>query len=91
MRPQAGALRSEPEHGVSNRPEDDPIGHAAKFLWLFALIPVIFGSMRFFLPSEMSAKMASWQKAMPFAAAALIALVGEALDQGSGVNGASIG
>jgi hypothetical protein len=61
---------------MSNRPEQDPIGHAAKFLWLFALIPVIFGSITFFLPPEMSSNLATWQRAIPFAIAALVALVG---------------
>ncbi len=61
---------------MSNRPEDDPIGHAAKFLWLFALIPVIFGAMTFFLPAEMSRGLAGWQRAFPFVVAGLVALVG---------------
>lgn len=61
---------------MSNRPEEDPIGHAAKFLGLFALIPVIFGSMHFFLPTEMSSKLATWQRALPFGVAALVALIG---------------
>lgn len=61
---------------MSNTPEQDPIGHAAKFLWLFAIIPVIFGSLAFFLPPEMSARTPGWARVMPFVLAALIALVG---------------
>lgn len=61
---------------MSNRPEEDPIGHAAKFMWLFALIPVIFGALPFFLPPEMSGKVDGWKRFLPFVAAALVALVG---------------
>lgn len=61
---------------MSNRPEDDPIGHAAKFLWLFAIIPVIFGAMVFFLPKGMSHDPPAWSRAAPFVVAALLALIG---------------
>lgn len=61
---------------MSNRPEEDPIGHAAKFMWLSALIPVIFGALPFFLPPEMSSKVDGWKRFLPFVAAALVALVG---------------
>lgn len=61
---------------MSNTPGEDPIGHAAKFLWLFALIPVIFGSMIFFLPRSMRGNATGLSMAFPFVLAALIALVG---------------
>jgi len=43
----------------------DPIGHAAKLLWLLALIPVIFGAMSFPLSAQMSSGLATWQLAFP--------------------------
>lgn len=61
---------------MSNHPDDDPIGHAAKFLWLFALIPVIFGALVFFLPRDMRGDAPALSMAFPFVVAALIALVG---------------
>lgn len=61
---------------MSNLPDEDPIGHAAKFLWLFSLIPVIFGAMNFFLPKDMTGKMTPLTMSIPFIVAALIALVG---------------
>ncbi|MFO0757472.1 MAG: hypothetical protein U0359_13325 [Byssovorax sp.] len=61
---------------MSNQPDEDPIAHAAKFLWIFAAIPVIFGAMPFFLPPEMSDSSPAWARAIPFVAAALIALIG---------------
>lgn len=64
------------DESMSNRPEDDPIGHAAKFLWILALIPVIFGSMVFFLPSDFAPDAGGWKQALPFVFALLIAAVG---------------
>lgn len=61
---------------MSNRPDDDPIGHAAKFLWILALIPVIFGSMVFFLPPDIGSQQPGWTRALPFVFALLIAAVG---------------
>ena len=61
---------------MSNHPDEDPIEHAAKFLWIFAAIPVIFGAMPFFLPPEMSGSSPAWARAIPFVIAALIALSG---------------
>ncbi|MFO0591182.1 MAG: hypothetical protein U0441_26790 [Polyangiaceae bacterium] len=61
---------------MSNTPEQDPIGHAAKFLWLFSLIPVIFGSMTFFLPKDITGHQPLMQRVFPFILAALISLVG---------------
>ena len=60
---------------MSNRPEVDPIGHAAKFVALLSLIPVIFGSMVFFLPRDIDHS-TGLQKAGPFAIAAFMALIG---------------
>lgn len=61
---------------MSSSPDRDPIDHTSKFLWLFALIPVIFGAMNFFLPREMTDKLAPWQIALPFVVALLIVLIG---------------
>ncbi len=61
---------------MSNLPDQDPIGHAAKFLWILAIIPVIFGSMTFFLPPDFRTSAPSWAAGLPFVVALLIALVG---------------
>jgi hypothetical protein len=60
---------------MSNRPDVDPIGHAAKFVALLALLPVIFGSIVFFLPRDID-HTTGWQKAVPFLIAAFMVLIG---------------
>lgn len=61
---------------MSNRPEGDPIQHAAKFLWIWALLPIIFGMIPFFLPNPNADAAGGWKRFIPFVASAVIALVG---------------
>jgi hypothetical protein len=59
---------------MSNDPTVDPVGHAAKFLWIFSLIPVIFGAVGLAVPSETPPP--AWGQALPFVAAVAIVGVG---------------
>jgi hypothetical protein len=59
---------------MSNDPNVDPVGHAAKFLWILALLPVIFGAVGLAVPSETPRPW--WGMASPFAFAAIVAGLG---------------
>jgi hypothetical protein len=59
---------------MSNTPDVDPIGHAAKFVAIFAALPVIFGAMALALPST-DGPLSPAHYAPPFVAAALLLLV----------------
>ena len=48
-----------------SRPEADPVGHAAKFVAIFASFPVMFGIIVLALP-RMGAPMSSITYALPF-------------------------
>lgn len=61
---------------MSNTIEQDPIGHTAKFLWIFSALPLIGQIMVFALPPDMSANSPSWARYNGFIIAALIAALG---------------
>lgn len=59
---------------MSNRPEVDPIGHAAKFIAIFAALPVIFGCIALAMPTTSSPQPPA-QYIAPFLAAAFLLVV----------------
>ncbi len=59
---------------MSNTPDADPIGHAAKFVAIFAAIPVIFGAMALALPRSEGPRSPA-ATAAPFVTAALLLVV----------------
>ena len=60
---------------MSNDPNTDPIGHAAKFMWIFALIPAIFGLLPLFL-TQVPMQGPVWVRYSGLIFAALVALIG---------------
>ena len=60
---------------MSNDPSADPVGHAAKFLAIFALIPAIFGLIPFLAP-EAARNTPEWAKYNGLILAAVFACIG---------------
>ena len=59
---------------MSNTPDADPVGHAAKFVAIFAALPVIFGAIALAVPGPDGPRSPATYAA-PFVAAALLLVV----------------
>lgn len=59
---------------MSNTPDADPVGHAAKFIAIFAALPVIFGGIALAVPGSGGPRPPATY-AGPFIAAALLLAV----------------